>query len=47
MALERKIAIGLNNKDDIEVLSGLDEDERLIVEGFETLRNRSKIKVVE
>ena len=47
VALERKIATGLNSKNDIEVLSGLDEGERLIVEGFETLRNRSKIKVVE
>jgi len=45
IAFERKLETGLSNRLEIEVLSGLEEEERLVVEGFETLRNRSKVKV--
>lgn len=45
IAVERKLDTGLENRDQIEVLSGLAVDERLVVEGFETLRHRSKVKV--
>ena len=45
IAAERRLETGLGNRDEIEVLSGLEVDERLVVEGFETLRNRSKVKV--
>jgi multidrug efflux pump subunit AcrA (membrane-fusion protein) len=44
IALERTLEIGLSNRLEIEVLSGLEAEERLVVEGFETLRNRSKVK---
>ena len=44
IALERKLETGLSNRLEIEVLSGLEEEERLVVEGFETLRDRSKVK---
>lgn len=45
IAVERKLDIGLENRYQIEVLSGLAVDERLVVEGFETLRHRSNVKV--
>jgi RND family efflux transporter MFP subunit len=45
-ARERLITTGLENPDVIEVLEGLKIDERLVVEGYETLRNRAKVKIV-
>lgn len=45
-AQERIISTGLDNPDEIEVLEGLKVDERLVIKGYETLRNRSKVKVV-
>ena len=45
LALERSLETGLSNRFEIEVLSGLEIEEQLVVEGFETLRNRSKVKV--
>ena len=45
LALERSLETGLSNRFEIEVLSGLEVDEQLVVEGFETLRNRSKVKL--
>ncbi len=45
-AQERIITTGLENPEWIEVLDGLEINDRLVVRGFETLRNRSKVKVV-
>ncbi len=45
-AFERMITTGLENEDQIEVISGLEENERLVVKGFETLRNKSKVKIL-
>lgn len=42
----RTISTGLENEQMVEVLSGLKENERLVIKGFETLRNRSKVKIV-
>jgi RND family efflux transporter MFP subunit len=47
VALERQIDIGLSNPTEVEVISGLEADERLVVRGYETLRDRSKIKVIK
>ncbi|MDX9847860.1 MAG: efflux RND transporter periplasmic adaptor subunit [Tenuifilaceae bacterium] len=46
LAQERMITIGLENPNEVQVISGLEKNERLVVKGFETLRNRSKVKVV-
>jgi RND family efflux transporter MFP subunit len=46
-ALERDIELGITNRDQAEVISGLDVDESLVVEGFETLRNRSQVKLTK
>ncbi|MDN5202871.1 efflux RND transporter periplasmic adaptor subunit [Fulvivirgaceae bacterium BMA10] len=45
-AVEKNIATGLENPDHIEVVKGLDMNQRLVITGFETLRNNSKVSVV-
>jgi membrane fusion protein (multidrug efflux system) len=46
-AYERIIETGIENDDMIEVISGLEVNERLVVKGFETLRDKSKVKVLK
>lgn len=46
-AMERVITTGLENNDMVEVLDGLKLDERLVIKGFETLRNSTKVKIVQ
>ena len=46
-AFEKVITTGLENSDQVEVVEGLSVDDRLVVKGYETLRNRSKVKVVK
>ena len=45
-AQERVVVTGLENPDKVEVVEGLSANDRLIVKGFETLRNRSKVKII-
>ncbi|NKB69642.1 MAG: efflux RND transporter periplasmic adaptor subunit [Candidatus Latescibacteria bacterium] len=45
IAFERKLDTGLGNRQQLQVLSGLEEGESLVVEGFETLRDRAQVKV--
>lgn len=47
LAQERIITFGLENPEHVEVVSGLELKEKLVTKGFETLRNRSKVKVVK
>lgn len=46
-ALERRLVLGIETSDSVEVTQGLNPGESLIIEGFETLRNRSRVKVIE
>lgn len=46
-AFEKVISTGLENSDQVEVVDGLSVDDRLVVKGYETLRDRSKVKVVK
>jgi membrane fusion protein (multidrug efflux system) len=43
---ERVISTGLENPETIEVLNGLEVNERLVTKGFETLRSRQKVKII-
>ena len=43
----REVRTGIETKDDIEILEGLSEKERLVVKGQETLRDKSKVRVTE
>jgi RND family efflux transporter MFP subunit len=45
-AMERVITTGLENPDSVEVVKGLQKNDRIVIEGFETLGNRSKVKIV-
>ena len=45
-AFERIISTGLENANQVEVLEGIKAGDRLVIKGFETLRNRSKVKIV-
>ena len=47
IATEKKITTGLENMDVIEVVSGLKINDRLVVSGFETLRNKSKVSIIQ
>jgi RND family efflux transporter MFP subunit len=45
-AEDRWLTIGLQNQESVEVLEGLSVNDRLIIDGYETLRDRSKVKVI-
>jgi len=45
IARAKQVKLGLEEKNSVEVLSGLDRDDQLIVRGFETLRDGSKVKI--
>jgi len=47
LAQERIVTFGLENPDKVQILSGLEKNDRLVIKGFETLRNRSKVKVIK
>jgi multidrug efflux pump subunit AcrA (membrane-fusion protein) len=47
LAREHWINTGIENVTDVEVTSGLDKNMSLVVKGFETLRNGSKVKVIQ
>lgn len=47
IAQERTIQTGLENNEFIEVTRGLQANDRLVIEGFETLSNRSKVKIIK
>ena len=46
-AQERRLQTGMENPDEIEVIEGLQEGDSLIIEGFETLRNQSRVNVLK
>ena len=46
IAVERIIETGLENITEIEVTNGLSKNERIVTGGFETLGNRSKVKII-
>lgn len=43
---DRRISTGIENQDYIEITEGLAKNDRLIIKGFETLRDNSKVKVI-
>lgn len=46
-AEEREVNLGISNRHDIEITSGLKEGDRLIVRGYETLKGKTKVKLVQ
>jgi membrane fusion protein, multidrug efflux system len=47
LAVERVIETGLENVADVEVTRGLAKNERVVTSGFETLSNKSKVKIIK
>jgi len=46
-AERRYVTIGYQNNDEVEITSGLKINDQLIIKGYETLRDRSKVKVIK
>jgi RND family efflux transporter MFP subunit len=46
LAIARTVVTGIENEDDVEILEGLHENDNLIIRGFETLRENSRVKVL-
>jgi multidrug efflux pump subunit AcrA (membrane-fusion protein) len=44
IAYERIVEFGLENPKEVQIISGLKTDEQIVVKGFETLRDRSRVK---
>lgn len=47
VAVERIIETGLENISEVEVTRGLEKNERVVTSGYETLSNRSKVKIIK
>jgi len=47
LAQERIVNFGIENPEEVQIISGLDTTDRVVIKGFETLRNRSKVKVIK
>jgi membrane fusion protein (multidrug efflux system) len=47
LAAERSIETGLENLTDVEVVRGLIKNDRVVTSGFETLSNKSKVKIIK
>lgn len=47
IVVQRRIKTGLENDDYVEVTDGIKGDELIVTEGYETLRDRSKIKILK
>jgi len=45
-AARRRVTTGIENPLEVQVVEGLKVDERLVVKGFEILRNNSKVKII-
>lgn len=47
IAKQREVTTGIENGNNIEILSGLSKDDRLVIKGFETLKDNSKVRVIK
>jgi membrane fusion protein, multidrug efflux system len=47
IAVERIVETGLENMNSVEITRGLTKNERIVISGFETLSNKSKVKIIK
>ncbi len=47
LAMEKVVEFGIENPNEVQILSGVEVGDQVVVKGFETLRDQSKIKVVK
>lgn len=45
-AQERTVVTGIESDQRVEIIEGIEEDERVVTDGYETLRNRSKVRIL-
>jgi RND family efflux transporter MFP subunit len=46
VAVRRTLTIGIEDDDNVEILEGLNENDQLIVRGYETLRENSRVRIL-
>lgn len=46
-AHERNVVTGIESGDRVEIIDGIEKDERVVTDGYETLRDRSRVKVLQ
>ncbi|MDX9881745.1 MAG: efflux RND transporter periplasmic adaptor subunit [Prolixibacteraceae bacterium] len=46
-AQEKRVTFGYETQDRVEITSGLKYNDRIVIKGFETLRDRSKVKIIK
>lgn len=46
-ARERNVITGIESGDRVEIIDGVEKDERVVTDGYETLRDRSRVKVLQ
>ncbi|SDC67435.1 efflux RND transporter periplasmic adaptor subunit [Williamwhitmania taraxaci] len=46
IAHQKEILLGIENANKVEIVSGISKDDRLVVKGYETLKDNSKVKVI-
>lgn len=44
-AIMKEVVLGLEDKENVEILSGLEKGERIVIKGYETLKNKTKVTV--
>jgi hypothetical protein len=47
MAISRIVTTGIEDEENVEIKEGLAENDNLIVRGYETLRDNSRVKVLQ
>ena len=45
VARQREVQLGISNRYDVEITDGLHEGDRLIIRGYETLKDKTKVKL--
>jgi len=46
-AVEKRVNTGIETDNEVEILSGLQSGENLVIEGYEMLSNRTKVKILK
>jgi RND family efflux transporter MFP subunit len=45
-ARERTVVTGIESADRVEIIEGIEKDERVVTDGYETLRDRSRVRIL-
>ena len=42
-----EVTTGISTREEVEIVSGLNGEERLVIKGYETLQDKSKVRVTK